>query len=107
MDTVERMRKDLLAARKNRDQLIVETLQAALTRITNAEAVAPGALVAANGVGITEVPRKMLTSEEVQALIDEELNELTEAHANMVAHPDHPYAKDLASKITILTQYKA
>lgn len=106
--TVERMQQELQAARKNRDQIAVETLQAVLTRITNAEAVSPGAEnISAEGVGTTEMPRKVLSAEEVRALIREELNELEEARASMAAYPEHTYTAELAQKIAILSHYTA
>ncbi len=105
-DTVERLRQDLQAARLNREQLTVDTLQAALTRITNAEAIPAQATSNPSiGVGATEAPRKVLSPEDIKAAIQQELDELTEARTSMAAYPDHPYAADLTKKIAILSRY--
>lgn len=106
-NTLERLQQDLLVARKNREQLTVDTLQSALTRITNAEAVAPTIDSHNVGVGSTEAVRKVLTAQEIQQLIQQEIDELAEARASMAAHPDHPYVAELAKKIAILSRYTA
>lgn len=105
--TVEQMKHDLLEARKSRDQLSVDALQSALTRITNAEAVAvPDIGVSPMvGVGATEVARKELASNEIQTLIQDEIAELTQAKASMASHQDHPYAVELGQKIALLSRY--
>jgi uncharacterized protein len=103
---VDQLTQDLLQARKARDRITVEALQAALTRITNAEAVsATPNQTGVVGVGTTEATRKVLSDEEILDIIYEELKELTEAHASMESHPDHPYALNLAKKIAILSRY--
>lgn len=105
--TVEQMKHDLLEARKSRDLLSVDALQATLSRITNAEAVSVpdmGALPAI-GVGATEVARKELTSNEVQTIIHDEIAELTQARASMADHLDHPYVVELEQKIALLKRY--
>jgi len=105
--TVEQMKHDLLEARKSRDQLSVDALQSALTRITNAEAVAVPdfGVLPSLGVGATEVARQELTSNEVQAIIHDEIAELTQANASMADQQDHPYAVELGQKITLLSRY--
>ena len=103
---MERLRQDMQTARKNREQRTVETLQAVLTRITNAEAVpVDSKFTNTDGVGASEVPRKVLTDAEIKAVIREELTELHEAYASMDAYPDHPYTAELAQKIAILSRY--
>lgn len=105
-DIIERLRQDLQTARKNREQRTVEVLQTVLTRITNAEAVPIDSKhITTDGVGASEVPRKILTDAEIQTIIGEELTELQEARASMVAYPDHPYTAELAQKITTLSRY--
>jgi uncharacterized protein YqeY len=105
-DTIERFHEDLQTARRHREQRTVETLQAVLTRITNAEAVPVDQRhISIDGVGASEVPRRILTDAEIQTVIHEELTELHEAHASMAAHPEHAYAAELAQKIAILSRY--
>lgn len=101
------IQQDLLQARRNRDQLKVDALQSLLTRITNAEAVpVAGHHNGAAGVGSTEVQRRTLSDADVQNLIQQEINELSEAYAGMSGHHDHPYAQELAGKRAIIQRYK-
>ena len=72
-----------------REPIAVDTLQAALTRITNAEAVSISPIASVIGVGATEVPRKILSPEDIQTIIRQEIEELTQAHASMAAYSGH------------------
>lgn len=106
MNEIARIRDDLLQARKNHEQLTVQALQSLLARIANAEAV-PADSIAGDtvGVGATEAPRKLLSAEDVQAVIRLEIDELHEAHDRMSVYPDHHYTRDLAQKIAIVSRY--
>jgi hypothetical protein len=104
---IEKLSSDLLQARKDGDASKKEILQAALTRITNAEAITlAGAPAAASvGVGSTEAVRRHVSIDEARKLIQQEIDELSEALNAMQSQPDHPYAIDLKNKITTLSNY--
>lgn len=105
--TINRIKSDLLTARKERDQVKTTALQSLLARVSNAEAVAApaGEYVARVGVGSTEAKRRALTDQDIQRIISDEINELKQALLHMADHPDHPYAAELQQKIDQLTQY--
>jgi uncharacterized protein len=105
---VAKLSADLLQARKDGNVQKREVLQSVLTRITNAQAVAvdnnaPATMGA--GVGSTEAERRMLTEDDVRALIKQEKDEIDQAIEGMGAHSSHPYAAELRDKAAILSQY--
>jgi len=105
MEIITTIQHDLLVARKAGDQLQTQTLQALLTRITNAEAVSATDMQSRAGVGTTEVTRKQLSEEDVKTIIRQEKAEIDEALASMADHTDHPYAQELQHKATIIAAY--
>jgi len=105
MEIITTIQHDLLVARKAGDQLQTQTLQALLTRITNAEAVSATDMQPRTGVGATEVTRKQLSEEEVKTIIRQEKAEIDEALTSMADHTDHPYAQELQHKATIIAAY--
>lgn len=103
---IDKLSSDALQARKDGDGLKKEILQSTLARITNAEAVAPAPASSMSvGVGSTEAARRELSLPEVYELIQQEIDELTEAYKAMDSQPAHPYARELKSKIEILSSY--
>ena len=103
---IDKLSRDALQARKDDDGLKKEILQSTLARITNAQAVAPTPASSMSvGVGSTEAARRELFLSEVYELIQQEIDELTEAYKAMDSHPVHPYALELKSKIEILSNY--
>jgi uncharacterized protein len=105
----EVLKADLLAARKSRDRLKIETLQSTLSRITNAEAMPVGdthdTYRVSVGVGSTEVTRRVLSEQDVIQTIQDEINELQDAIAGMGAYPDNQYIATLREKVSILEPY--
>lgn len=82
----DRMRADLLAARKARDADAVTALRTALAELDNAEAVAPSAIDdpgsehvagATAGVGSSEAERRELALPQVRALLRSQVEERT------------------------------
>ncbi|BBY19095.1 GatB/YqeY domain-containing protein [Mycolicibacterium litorale] len=77
----ERLRHDLRAAMKERRREAVSALRTLIAAIDNAEAARPGTgsprsaggVIAQSspGVGSTEVPRRLLTAEDVRAIVDD------------------------------------
>ncbi|MGE0217568.1 GatB/YqeY [Mycolicibacterium sp.] len=79
------VRRELLAARTNRDVTRVSVLRSAMSAIDNAET--PGGVVpsagaiadSASGLGAAEVTRRMLGDDEIRAVIDREIDERSTA----------------------------
>ena len=108
---ISRTQSDLLVARKGRDQLKAGVLQIMLARITNSEAVPVhdrqvGYMVH-EGVGSTEVPRRALSEQDIQSIVQQEINELQSAITSMSGHDGSQYVIDLRKKADILKSYLA
>jgi uncharacterized protein YqeY len=81
----ERLRRDLRAAMKEGRRDAVSALRTLIAAIDNAEAARPGTesprsaggVIAHSspGVGSTEVPRRLLTAEDVRAIVDDLVDE--------------------------------
>ena len=109
VSTLDQLKADVAAARKTRDRVRTNALEALLARITNAEAVpaseAQKSYRLHMGVGSTEVARRTLSEEDIQQIIRDEMNELQDAIDGMSAHPSHPYVAELKQKADILEAY--
>lgn len=79
------LRRELVAARKNRDSARVSVLRSAMSAIDNAEtpggaAPSAGAIAdSAAGLGAAEVPRRLLGDDDIRAVIDREIDERSTA----------------------------
>lgn len=106
-DFIHLLKKDLLAARKTQDYVVMHVLQSLLTRISNAEAVQISTPTNRNmiGVGSTEMIRKKLTHQDLRNIVKQELKEIDEALESIKAYPDHPYAGELKRRIGVLERY--
>jgi uncharacterized protein len=120
-DIRARMRRGLVDAMKARDQQAVAALRSTLARIDNAEAVDPDALdaepalyrgeghpaVAGSvlGVGAADVDRRVLTPEEMAAIVrdDVEEREIAAEVLVRVGRPDQ--AERLRAQAKLLTTY--
>ncbi|HYH75488.1 MAG TPA: hypothetical protein VD735_06035 [Candidatus Saccharimonadales bacterium] len=108
---VARIRQDMLDAMKQRQRTKAEALKSLLARISNAEAVAPGdrrvmdgvVAGAAPGVGSTDVPRRVLTSADLHAVIYDEVQEIATALAQVDGNTD--YAVQLRATIVLIQKY--
>src|SRR5829696_9540635 len=130
-DIRARMRRGLFDAMKARDQQAVAALRSTLARIDNAEAVDPEAVdpeavdpeavddgpalgtdqghpaVAGSvlGVGAAEVDRRVLTPEEMAAMVRDEVTE-REVAADVLERVDRPdQAERLRAQAKLLTTY--
>jgi uncharacterized protein YqeY len=101
---IDRLRIDLLEARKERNQLIVSTLQAVISAIDNASAVPASESIGTLGVGSTEAPRRELSKQDIEEIIENEIIELQHAIAQFEGAKT-PYVDELGSKINILEKY--
>ena len=125
-DIRARMRRGLVDAMKARDQQAVSALRSTLARIDNAEAVdadgldadgldaepalyrgdgRPAVAGSVLGVGAAEVDRRVLTPEEVAAVVgdDVEEREMAAEVLERVGRPDH--AERLRAQAKLLTTY--
>lgn len=110
-----RMRRDLTVAMKARQADVVSALRTALAAIDNAEAVdvPPGDTVTASGpvagaqagVGSTEAARRVLSIEEVYALLETQIAERVAAADQYDAHGRHDMADRLRREAGILRSY--
>jgi len=120
-DVRARMRRGLVDAMKARDQQAVAALRSALARIDNAEAVDAAAVDAepalyrgdghpavagsVRGVGAADVDRRVLTPEEMAAIVrdDVEEREIAADVLERVGRPDQ--AERLRAQAKLLTTY--
>jgi len=103
----ERLRADLLHARKMRDQSTASILQVVIAALDNAGAVpvlhAPDMSPSA-GVGSTEVQRRELTADDVQRILQSEITELQQTVKDLKG-VQNSYVDELNSKVAILKKY--
>lgn len=78
----DQLKADLLKAMKARDKIATATIRTMLGAIDNAEAVPlpPGLVFAMDGAG--EVPRRLLTEEDIRAVLIREQEERRRAYEN-------------------------
>lgn len=111
-----RMRRDLSAALKARDQVAVAALRSAIAAIDNAEAVdvrragkrttsSQHVAGAAAGVGSTDVPRLVLSAKDVDAIIRTQVEERRDAadQYDMLGRPAQ--SERLRREAAVLAEY--
>jgi GrpB-like predicted nucleotidyltransferase (UPF0157 family) len=98
----ERLSADLLTAMKARDKPTISTLRCLLAVLDNAGAQDPKAFGSA-----TEVPRKSLTQNELQALIQAELASRRTALLDYERHGRHQDAARLRTELVLINRYVA
>jgi uncharacterized protein len=101
------MSQDLRAAMKSRDQVAASLLRTLMATLDNAEAVAVDHLTLPK-VPTTErheVPRKELTRDEIQQLLERELAERQRAHGEYTALGLATEAQRLQSEIELIAVY--
>jgi hypothetical protein len=108
---VNQLREELRNARKSRDVIAMQTLQSLLARIDNAEAIpvitnteGGGEFFAGakSGIGSTEAERKILSMEDILALVDDEITELQNTINELPGQTERTYVENLEKKIEIL-----
>ena len=111
-----RLRGDLTAALKARDSVTVAALRSALTALDNAGAVeAPASLVegtehiagAAAGVGSTDIARRVLTENDVRAILRSQIEEHARAATEYARIGRDDIAERLQSEAEVLAAYVA
>ncbi|MGV0741921.1 glutamyl-tRNA amidotransferase [Mycolicibacterium sp. XJ870] len=107
----DKLRQELLSARKARDTARVAALRSALSAIDNAETPdavesdthAGGPIAGAgSGVGSTETARRVLSEAEIRNLIQAEIAESIAAATEYVAGGHHARAADLRAQADAL-----
>lgn len=101
------MSQDLRTAMKSRDKVAVSLLRTLMAALDNAEAVAVD-LATLPKVPTTErheVPRKELTSDDVQQLLERELAERQRVHGEYAALGLADEAKRLQTEIELIAVY--
>lgn len=102
-DIVMQIRKDLLEARKTRNQLTSTTLQALLSAIDNAGAVPVSQNIAPAGVGSTEAARRLLFDDDITEIVASEIAELTLSIKTLGV--DNSYVDELTRRKAVLEKY--
>jgi len=111
-----RLRRDLSAALKARDEVVVAALRSAIAAIDNAEAVATtrqAGLPASSqhiagataGVGSSEVPRRVLGGEDMNAVVRAQVEERWEAAEQYESLGRHDRAERLRREAAVLAAY--
>ena len=97
----ERLRADLLAAMKAKDETLLKVLRATLAAIGNAEAIDPSTVAP----DVTEVQRRELTDDDVRSVIEAERAELESAAAELDANGRAEEADALRRRRVVLDRY--
>ena len=97
----ERLRADLLAAMKAKDETRVKVLRATLAAIANAEAIDPSTVPS----GVTEAQRRELNDDDIRSVIETERAELEAAAAELAANGRPAEADALRRRLTLLDAY--
>ena len=97
----ERLRADLLAAMKAKDETRLKVLRSLSAALGNAEAVDPSTVPS----GQTEVARRQLTDDDVRSVIDAERAELDAAAAELDANGRPAEADALRQRRRVLDRY--
>ena len=98
--TIEnRLRKDLLMARKERDVLRTEVLQTLVTALDNSTAVS-----VIERKGVTEVPRRQVSLQDIKGIIEKEITEIHVA-MEVFEKSSHSIPMEFKSRQSLLQKY--
>lgn len=101
----DRLKADLLKAMKERDKIATTTIRTMLGAIDNAEAVElPQGLVYAID-GSAEVPRRLLTEEDIRAILKREREERQRAYANYQALGLATETEQVQQELSVFERY--
>lgn len=107
MVDVDRMKADLLNARKSRDKITEVALKRALAAFDNAAAPPAESVVNLHGSGPREVPRLELTDDDYIRIIESELAEAEAAATQYEAGGRADAAAQLRAESAVLARYLA
>ncbi len=110
------LQTDLRRALKERNEIAIKTIRSLLSDLDNAGAVAVeapevmpmagGIAGATDGLGSTEVPRKILSEMEIKQIIQREIDELLKT-IELVEHHTQVDTQQLTEQVRILEGYLA
>lgn len=110
MQIREQMKADLVQAMKARESLTVATLRSVLGAIDNAEAVPVSAptLPVEPVIGKSnEVPRKVLSADDIRQILQNEVDERCAASAEYARLGQHAEAERIQTAAALITAYLA
>ena len=96
----QRLRDDLIEARKARDSELVSLIRTLIAAVDNAEAVDPDV-----GNSATEVPRRDLSDDQIRSIIANEGAELRHAADDFVERGNHDEAHRLRTLSAMADRY--
>ena len=97
VDVRSRLRAELTASLKRRDRAVAAALRSAVAAVDNAEAVDP------TGVDTTEVARRELSADEIDAILHHEVDDLRTAAEEYAELAQADRAADLAAGAAALS----
>ncbi|MDN5274952.1 MAG: hypothetical protein JWP06_853 [Candidatus Saccharibacteria bacterium] len=101
---IDRLRRDLLDARRTRNQLTTTTLQGVLSSVDNAGAVSVPENINFIGTGSTDVSRRELSLQDIRELVSGEITEAQNAIKEL-GDKEGAYVDELNERIAILENY--
>jgi uncharacterized protein len=101
----EQLKTALLQAMKARQNNVVSTLRSILSEIDNAEAVEM-TVSSVPVVGLSkDVPRKILSEEQMQDILQQQYNEIQSSHMEYKRLEKHEEAEQLRMELEVLAPY--
>lgn len=111
-ELVEQIQSDMRQAMKSRRRAELDELRSLMARISNAEAISPDGLSvddvtssiagAARGVGSTEAQRRVLSTDDIRAIIRAEQQEIQETLSQIDDSTE--YAAELQAKAAVVSR---
>jgi uncharacterized protein YqeY len=98
-----RLQADLRVALAKRDGLRLSVLRTTLSALSNAEAVSPDEY----SPGVTEVPRRVLSTDEIRAVVERERDELRTSAHRLRRVGAHDRARELLDQADVLDAHLA
>lgn len=108
MSVRESLKRDLKQAMKERNRASAATIRSALAAIDNAEAVPAGKTDPLGTAGLAhDVPRRVLTSDEITAILRAEADELRAAYDGYRSNGQRDSAEEMRAALHVLARYVA
>lgn len=102
----ERLKSGLMQAMKLRQQEAISTLRSILSEIDNAEAVPMDASIKPTLGHSNDVPRKVLSEEEIQAILEHQYQEIEASLKEYKRLEKHTEAAQLRTELDVLAPYR-
>jgi uncharacterized protein len=101
----EQLKAALLLAMKSRQPNVVSTLRSILSEIDNAEAIPMEASMVPVVGRSNDVPRKLLSEEQMQAILEHQYDEIEASLAEYRRLEKHDEAAQLQTELNVLAPY--